>query len=360
MKSTDQLKQKSPYRRMIRRVIVLFFFTLVVANSALAQTKVRQYGAYITNVQRGVRITVGNRTTGQITISGWDRDVIEARAVSPRGDEVVVAGEYAASGATSLFLKADYANLEQPATPAVPVDHVPIIDDQVVKIHLQVKVPRYTEIERIEVSRSDVEVSDVETQIVVSGKSSTIILKRVGAADVQTRDGNVQIDGVDGLATVVTASGAIHINKSKSFVRAVSIAGPIEVTCSSGRVDVSNTEAPITLANIDGDLDAVATNSNVKFAGNLREGARYFLKAMSGNVEMVLPANTRGFTSTLSSYRGQIENAFKLSNKQPISNSENRRVVGRFGNGKTQILLDSFEGLVRLTKVDEASIPPCK
>ena len=119
------------------------------------------------------------------------------------------------------------------------------------------------------------------------------------------------------------------------------------------------TEAPITLTNIDGDLDAIATNSNVRLTGNLREGARYFLKSMSGNVEMVLPANPRGFTSTLSSYRGTIENGFKLSNEQTISNSENRRVMGRFGNGKAQVILDSFDGLVRLTKVEEASIPAC-
>lgn len=346
--------------------MVLGLLLLIPSNHALAQTKERYYSSFSTNVQRGIIVGVDNRTTGPITISGWDRDVIEARAVSSRGAEIVLVGRAETSGVPRLFLKADYANLEQPATPTVPVDKVPVSDDKVVQIRLEVRVPRYTEIERIEVFNSDVQVSDVETSIVVSGRSSTITLKRVGAADVQTRDGNVEIEGVNGLASVVTASGGVRVSKSKRLVHVVSIIGPIEVSCSSGRVDVSNTGSPITLANIDGDVDAIATNSNVTLSGNLREGARYYLKSMSGRVEMELPGNPRGFTSTLSSYRGRIENDFELDKKitkqgkQTIVSPEDRRVIQRFGNGKTQVLLDSFEGLVRLTKVEEASIPACK
>ncbi len=341
--------------------LLSFFVVLPLSPASQAQTRERQFGRLTVNVERGVRIKVGNRTTGRITINAWDRDVIEARAVSLRGDEVVIVKRSEESGVKRFFFKADYADLEHPEAPNTHVGSPPEVDGKSVKVHLELNVPRYTEIELIEVRSSDVEVSDVNTPITVSGYRSTVILKRVGAAEVQTRTGNVEINGVSGLASVVTTSGAIRVNNSKSLIHAVSIAGPIEVKCSLGRVDVSNTEAPIELANIKGDVDAIATNSSVKFTGGLREGARYHLKSMSGRVEMVLPANTRGFNAILSSYRGRVETDFKLNTKQAAAHgTQNRRLVGHYGNGNTQVSLDSFEGLVRLTKIDGPSIPVCK
>lgn len=341
--------------------LLCFFGILLLSHPVRAQTRERQYGRFSVGVEGGVRISVGNRTTGRITINGWDRNVIEARAVSTRGDEVVIVNRSEESGIKKFFFKADFADLDQPAAPNARLDSPPEVDGKSVKVHLELNVPRRTEIELIEVWSSDVAISDVETPIVVSGAWSTIILKRVGAADVRTRSGTVEIDGVSGLASVVTGSGAIRVSNSKSVIHAVSITGPIDVKCSAGRVDVSNTEAPIELSSIDGDVDAIATNSNIRFKGGVRDEHRYYLKSMSGRVEMMLPASTHGFNAILSSYRGTVETDFKLNTKQSSAHgTPNRRLVGRFGNGKAQITLDSFEGLVRLTRLDNSAISVCQ
>jgi DUF4097 and DUF4098 domain-containing protein YvlB len=225
---------------------------------------------------------------------------------------------------------------------------------------LEINVPRYTEIELIRVMRSNVEVSDVDTTVNVTGGKSNVILKRIGGAEVHTRSGNVEIESATGLVQVATVSGAISVHNSRGAVRAVSIAGPIEIKCAHGRIDVTNTEAPIELINIDGDVDAIATNSSVRQAGNIREDGRYYLKSMSGRVEMIVPANTHGFTATLSSYRGLIQSDFALKSGPPIKDSPQNRLSGRVGNGKAQITLDSFEGLVRLTKIPAGATEPCK
>jgi len=54
------------------------------------------------------------------------------------------------------------------------------------EIFLEVKVPRYAEIDLITVFRSEVLVSGVETAITVSGEKSAIRLKRIGSAEVRT------------------------------------------------------------------------------------------------------------------------------------------------------------------------------
>ena len=190
----------------------------------------------------------------------------------------------------------------------------------------------------------------MDSAIFVDGERGTVTLKQVGAARVHTSSGSVEIDGVKEQASVVTTTGAIRVSNSKKLLVAVSIVGSIEVKCSLGRVDVSNADAPIILENIDGDVEAIGTNSNVRLLSALREDARYRLKSMSAESEMILPANTRGFEAELSSYQGSVETDFKFATSIAADGTKNRRLAGRFGNGKAQVLLDSFEGAVRLTK----------
>ena len=355
------MKHSRNISKIVLTVLLLMSVTTVLPVRAIEGDgeKERQRSPVNIKVSRGIKISIDNRTPGRITVKGWDRDVIEAHAVSSRGQEVIIVGTSDEPSGKRVFVKADYADLDHPENPTNYLDNAPVVDGNFLKVHLEVNVPRYAEIGLFEVWRSDVEVSGVESSIAILGDKSSVILKDVSAAEVRTKSGNVEIDGVQGLASVATTSGAIHIKGSRGLVRAGSIAGPIEIKCSTGRVDVSTTEAPIELINVDGDVDAIATNSSVRFTGKLRNDGRYYLKSMSGRVEMLLPSRPSGFNAALSSYRGIVESDFNLSTKQPASDAaHNRRRVGTYGDGKAQVTLDSFEGLVRLTKL--AEMPRCE
>lgn len=327
--------------------------------SVSVQDSERHYGRARINAERGLKITLGNRTTGRITVNGWDRDVIEAHAVSERGDEVVIAR--LSDEGKKLFLKADYADVNQPTAPTTPVGSPPESAKGLLKVHFEVNVPRYVEIDLIRVWYSDVQITGVETAISVWGEHSSVVLKRVGSVVARTRGGNVEVEHAEGPVTVTTSGGAVRVHKAEGNVRVVSISGPIEIKCIQGRVEVANTEAPIDLANINGEVKAAATNSSVRFTGSLHDDERYELKSMSGRVEMILPDNTKGFDASLSSFQGIIESDFNLRTTQPtIEGPLGRRLIGHFGNGKAQISLDSFDGLVRLTKVSPTKMEACK
>jgi Putative adhesin len=349
--------------------------------------------------ERGLKISVGNRSTGPIVVVGWDRDYIEASAVSDLGAEAVQVWTGSDQSGARILLKADYAEIEEypagrgpsqrlrerrrafglrdpethpsvradvPISPATPVQPPSINQwpdlSRPREIFLEVKVPRYAEIEMITVNRSEVLVSGVETAITVSGARSAIKLRRVGAAEVKTSSGDVEVEDANGLVDVITTSGAIVVKNARSDVRALSLFGRIEIQCARGRVDVSNTDGPITLSGVIGDASATATTSDVRFSGAIRAEGRYYLKSMSGAVEMEAPANSPGFTASLSSYRGGIETDFSLkTNKAKTSNSSvNRRLIGRHGNGQAQITLDSFDGKVRLSKMDAGALKDCR
>ena len=347
-------------------------------------------------LERGGKITVDNRTTGRIVVIGWDKDTIEARATSERGVEAV---RYSVQGeplAKSVWLKADYARGEKPeaetsnetltakptpspiseprplppaqirspetlASEEVIVDP-PTRDDRPLEVHLEVRVPRYAEIEVIKVIRSPVEVSGIETPLAILGDKGSVTLKQVGAVEVRTRGGAVEVENASGLVDVVTTSGPVRVRQARGDVRVLSINGQVEIECVRGRVNVDSASGLIRLDNISGDVDATTSNSDVYFTGALREDGRYHLKSMSGAVEMSLRDKLPGFTAALSSYRGLIDNQIQLNIKQAASQEEtvNRRILGRYGDGQAQITLDSFDGRVKLGKLAPGQMKECK
>ena len=354
---------------------------------------------------RGGRVALGNRTTGRIVVTGWDRDYIEAVATSTRGAEYVRADSEAGPSGQRVSLKADYVSQPWPdvpviqAAPASPPEPKPtptpgpksqptpspggeeIKERERLRsltpmwpkvgplgrpesfpdeVHLEVKLPRYAEIELITVNRSEVEVTGVATAVAVSGKRSAVRLRDVGAAEVRTEKGAVEVDGAGGLVDVVTSGGPISVRNVRGDVRALSLTGRIEVGCVRGRVNVGNTEGAIILSNVDGDVDATTVDSDVTFDGLIREEGRYHLKSMSGAVEMGLRRGPPGFTALLSSYRGRVESDFKLNSKQQPNNLAGNRLLGRYGDGRAQITLDSFDGRVKLSRLQPAQQETCR
>jgi hypothetical protein len=347
-------------------------------------------------LERGGKVELDNRTTGRIVVSGWDRDYIEAVATSERGREYVRASSGRDSAGQRVSLTADYLTPEKrlpdppwegpkslppapAATPASPArggaeaksqgppaaaraDESPlaearekmfefIFEQRPSEVHLEVKLPRYAEIEQIEVNRSEVEIEGVETPVAVNGRRSTIRLRRVGAVEVRTASGEVDVEGAGGLVDVMTESGDVNVRHVGGDVRVLSLSGEVEVECVTGRVNVNNTSGSVALARVGGDADATTVSGEIRFEGALRADGRYHLKSMSGAVEMSLAPNPPGFTALLSSYRGQIEDGFSLKKTLKSGpNTVNNRVLGRYGNGQAQVTLDSFDGRVKLAK----------
>ena len=360
-------------------------------------------------LERGGRVSLDNSTTGRIVATGWDRDYIEAVATSERGAEYVRATSEPGPTGQRVTLKADYLTqpwpssippippLSAPAptpapkpapTPALPKpepapgsaagegggrEHVrppspgwpefgrllglKMVPDEV---HLEVKLPRYAEIELVTVNRSEVEVTGVATAVAVSGKRSAIRLRGVGAAEVRNERGSVEVDGASGLVDVVTTGGPISIRNVSGDVRALSLSGRIEVRCVRGRVNAVSTEGQIVLADVGGDVDAATVNSDVTLDGLVREEGRYHLKSMSGAVEMGVRRSPPGFTALLSSYRGAVESDFKLNSREQPKGASGTRLLGRHGDGRAQITLDSFDGRVKLSRLRAARQEECR
>ncbi|MDQ1611809.1 MAG: hypothetical protein QOG00_1740 [Pyrinomonadaceae bacterium] len=229
-------------------------------------------------------------------------------------------------------------------------------------ISLYVRMPRYAMLDAIEVRSGDVNISDIDGPVSVSGGNSNITVSRVGALEVRARSGNINVDGVEGLVYIVATSGKIVVRRTNGDVRATSINGDINIQCVRGRVDASNARGGIVLNAIEGDVEASNTDSDIHFTGAIRRAGRYRLKSMEGRVIMAIPEGSPGFTAILASYNKDVITSFPITTDMLAGGSTrvNRRIVVRQGDGLAQITLDSFGQPVYLTKLPANSATTCK
>jgi hypothetical protein len=253
------------------------------------------------------------------------------------------------------------------------------------EIKLEVKLPHDARIELVDSrryaivtsgtpsyltnTRNNVTVTNIDTPVSIVS-SGEVQVTKVGAVEVKTRAGNIQVRDVAGLVTVSTVMGAIQVQGTDGDVRAVSVSGPISIECARGRIEASTTNGTITLSGIGGDVDASTTGGGITFTGAIRDDGRYRLRSMSGQVRMLIQREPPGFLASLSSYKGQMVVGFQLKTELSASTATSdlpatqgqpvRRLMGRFNDGGARITLDSFSATVELGRASSEAWKKCK
>ena len=372
---------------MCRRTLIILPLTLTAISCLMAtrwQAKaIAQQTASEQRLSDGGKVTVRNRS-GRITVTGWDRDTVQATATSTDRAEAVSVRIIEAASPTGALL----------ITPETKSG----------KVHLEVKLPRHAGVELVS-SSGDVEATDLSGPLAVDSGSGSVNVNRVDSLEVRARSGDLVVNNVGGRATLAIGSGDILARRIKGDltakvrsgdvrvedlggmlnialtsgelsaqnvggdVRVVSINGDITVECVKGRVDANTTSGSIILTGIDGDVAANTTSKDIIWTGTLRPGGRYHMKSLSGEVRMVIPADAPSFTATLASYSGEIETDFPLKLETPFQRgSVGRRIIGRYSAGRdigraderAQITLESFSKAVVLSRAAKVAAKNCR
>ncbi len=311
---------------------------------------------------RGGKVTISSHAGG-IVISGWDRDMVQASATAETGPVPIETQTTGDASHPRLLLIV-------PAPSARRYNR---------EAKLDVKVPRYADLETLEGYRGDIEVSDVDGTTLIDSGNGDVKATRVGPLKVSRRHGDItvkQVNGdftvrsfhgdtvvenVSGLVDLATTNGNLSVSNAGGDVRTNSMSGNIEIRCAKGRAEASSTGGSITLIGIASDAEASTVSGAVIFKGPIAEGAGYRFKSLSGEVTMTIQPNPPGFTATLSTFSGEIDTDFPLKIESPVQSGPiNRRLTGTFGKGKAKLSLDSFSGGVKIAKASDAALKECK
>lgn len=276
-------------------------------------------------------------------------------------------------------------------------------------VDVRVSVPRGTTLEDLSTRSADVSVSDLGP-VSLNTTSGNIEARNVGGVSIKTRSGDITLVNVAGAVEIQSTSGDLRAEKVSGKFRFNSMSGDVSVTgvgdevnvstlsgdltvkegtaglifnstsgnltavniggdlncntisgdvnltCVKGRVEVGAVSGEIKLAGISGEVEAETTSGDVTFIGPLKAGGRYYLKAFSGEVRMLLPNDVAGFTVKCKSFNGTFESDFPISNTGGSTDgSNNRRINGSFGDGRTQLNFDTFSGTIKLVKSSATS-----
>jgi DUF4097 and DUF4098 domain-containing protein YvlB len=250
---------------------------------------------------------------------------------------------------------------------------------------------------RVQTNSGDVTVSNVSGNVGIQTSNGTVRVSHTGQLNVHTSSGDITAESINGSATLQTpngtvtakdikgdltakvasgdfvaeniaglinlavASGDIRARNVGGDIKVEAISSDIDIKCTKGAVDVSTASGSILLVGIAADVNAVSTSGEVTVSGPIRPHGHYRLKSVSGEVSILIPANSPGFTATLSSYNGEIDTDFPIKLDSPLEKGPiNRTVVGVYGDGQANIALDSFSGTARLGKLPPHSTDVCK
>ncbi|MFY9570367.1 MAG: DUF4097 family beta strand repeat-containing protein, partial [Blastocatellia bacterium] len=236
----------------------------------------------VVKLGRGGKVAISSRA-GRIVVSGWDRDVVQASATGDNGPVPIETQTTGDQSHPRLLLVVPSSSARRYGREA----------------NLDVKVPRYADLETLEGYRGDIDVTDIEGSTLLNAGNGDVSLTRVGtikvtrrSGDVRIRDakgdltarsfnGDVVVENVTGLVDVAATNGDLRVLNAGADVRANSATGDIEVRCAKGRAEVASASGSIALIGIGGDTDASTASGEVIFRGPIRAGGNYRLKSLS-------------------------------------------------------------------------------
>jgi DUF4097 and DUF4098 domain-containing protein YvlB len=132
-----------------------------------------------------------------------------------------------------------------------------------------------------------------------------------------------------------------------------SVSGSIGVARVMGSVEAETTSGPIILTAIEGarNVRAKVLSGSVSFDGKLEKNGRYSLEAMSGRLEMAVPAGS-AFDLEAESFSGGIATEFEITVIGKISSGRGpgRDLRGTVNGGGASVRLKTFSGQIRLIK----------
>jgi hypothetical protein len=169
------------------------------------------------------------------------------------------------------------------------------------------------------------------------------------AADlsIQTVAGEIAVLGGDGDVWLSTVQGAVSVAGTRGRLEVSSVDGEIRLLETAGRILAESVNGGVAMRRVVSDSVEVSTvNGDVCYDGTITGTGRYRFRTHNGDIAVGVPERT-GATVTLATYRGEIDSDFPL---RVGEKGEHNRFKLRLGDGRAQLDLESFGGVIRLRR----------
>ncbi len=303
------------------------FVLAFVAAPALAEEKFQEKFEKTEALAKNGKLYLNN-VSGQIEVMTWKETQVKIEAVkTSKAGSLAKAKENAALVTIEVTKDTDLVRVET----KYPKRSGGFWGGDNINVSVDYKlwIPDTAAVELKSVS-GDVRVAAIGGHARVSCVSGNVSLLGAAGADVDLVSGNLTLENVVGDAYVKAVSGNIEATRVKGSIEAETVSGDI------GLRDVSEAMT----------VNAKNVSGNITYAGKIKAGGRYELKAHSGDVRMTIPGDS-AFDFEANTFSGDIDSDFEI---QVVGKISPREIHGTVGKGGATVRLKSFSGNVDLKK----------
>jgi DUF4097 and DUF4098 domain-containing protein YvlB len=197
-----------------------------------------------------------------------------------------------------------------------------------------IRVPRKTELERIQSSNGSIRVLDVQGPARLQSSNGSIHADHLGGSlDARTSNGSIEVEQLNGGATLRTSNGRI---------RAEGVRGTVEATTSNGGINIhlAKTESgrPVKLESSNGSIDLTIDEVNQNDV---------YASTSNSSITVRLPASI-GARLRAQASNSSITTDFEVQTQGVLSK---HHLEGTIGSGGPLLELETSNGSIRLTKL---------
>jgi DUF4097 and DUF4098 domain-containing protein YvlB len=225
-------------------------------------------------------------------------------------------------------------------------------------------------------SKADEGEDEAQDESCVTDSDVVLDVPRGATVYLKTQDGDIDVEGVTE-AHVETADGRVEARRILKTTDVVSVGGNLALEDSSGRARLTSISGVIEVRDMrpldasdflkirtaGGDIlldrvgpahiEATTISGELRMMGPLAHGGGYVFTTTTGDVTLLLPADSSFNLNAKVSEGGEIITEFPLKYRgtaSPLSLLKAGRLVGTYGSGDARITLVSFSGTLRLRK----------
>ena len=176
------------------------------------------------------------------------------------------------------------------------------------------------------------------------GVNIVVTTPRKTDVDLNTGNGRIDLNGVEGSSTLHTSNGGIVMDSVKGDLDASTSNSRIELSQMEGSAVLRTSNGRIVLDNVKGDFNAETSNGSIAFKGEMIQGGNNQLRTSNGGVSVKLEG-TPSLTINASTSNGRV------TSKLPVltdSAGDRHRLVGTIGDGEAELLVQSSNGSVTI------------
>ena len=179
-------------------------------------------------------------------------------------------------------------------------------------------------------------ISNVGVDITITAPVNTDV-------ELETSNGAIELNGIEGTGTLRTSNGKLVLENMKGDFEGRTSNGKIEIDTFEGTAFLRTSNGGLDLQEVTGEVDAETSNGGISYSGDMIPGGDNRLITSNGNVDVEL-MGTPSIKLDASTNNGDVTSELPIT----ATTTSDDHLVGTIGDGEADLYIESSNGDVTI------------